>query len=158
MSETGREGARRTLADFALPSEPGNEREAMERVAGAVRGLGLAPARLERLKTAVAEATMNAMEHGNEYRPEAPVAVRVLASAEDLSVLVTDRGSGPVPTPIAETPDLRAKLEEREPPRGWGLFLIRNMVDEMNVTTGEDRHTVELVLRLKGDDDAGETA
>jgi serine/threonine-protein kinase RsbW len=114
----------------------------MERVAEAVRGLGLAPARLERLKTAVAEATMDAMEHGNEYRPGALVAVRVLASAEDLSVLVTDRGSGPVPTPIAETPDLRAKLEEREPPRGWGLFLIRNMVDEMNVTTGEDRHTV----------------
>lgn len=158
MSETGREGARRTLADFALPSEPGNEREAMERVAEAVRGLGLAPARLERLKTAVAEATMNAMEHGNEYRPEALFAVRVLASAEDLSVLVTDRGSGPVPTPSAEAPDLGARLEEREPPRGWGLFLIRHMVDEMNVTTGEDRHTVELVLRLKGDDDAGETA
>ena len=27
---------RRTLADFALPSEPGNEREAMKRVADAV--------------------------------------------------------------------------------------------------------------------------
>ena len=51
MSETGGEGARRTLADFALPSEPGNEREAMGRAAEAVRGLRLASARLERLKT-----------------------------------------------------------------------------------------------------------
>lgn len=31
--------------------------------------------RLERLKTAVGEATMNAMEHGNRYDPEKPVAV-----------------------------------------------------------------------------------
>ena len=63
----------RVLAEFELPSEPGNEREAIARVAGAVAGLGLEPARLERLKTAVAEATMNAMEHGNEYRADRPV-------------------------------------------------------------------------------------
>ena len=34
--------------------------------------------RLERLKTAVGEATMNAMEHGNRYRADRPVSVRVL--------------------------------------------------------------------------------
>jgi anti-sigma regulatory factor (Ser/Thr protein kinase) len=157
VSEAGREDARRTLADFALPSEPGKEREAMELVAEAVQELGLPRARLERLKTAVAEATMNTMEHGNEYRAEAPVSVRVFASSENLSVLITDRGSSPVPTPGAEAPDLKARLEGGESPRGWGLFLIRNMVDEMNVTTGEDDHTIELVLHLKGDSDAGKT-
>lgn len=157
MSDTGGEPAHRTLADFTLPSEPGNEREAMEIVAGAVRDLDLPPARLEKLKTAVSEATINAMEHGNGYRPEAPVVVRVLASAEDLFVRITDRGGGPVSAPGAEAPDLEARLEGRESPRGWGLFLIRNMVDEMNVTAGEDHHTIELVLRLKGDDDATET-
>ena len=31
----------RVLADFDLPSEPGNERQAMERVERAVAGLGL---------------------------------------------------------------------------------------------------------------------
>jgi serine/threonine-protein kinase RsbW len=63
-----RSGARRTLAELSVPSEPGNERRAMEKVAGAVEGLGLPAPTLERLKTAVAEATMNAMEHGNHYR------------------------------------------------------------------------------------------
>src|SRR3954454_8041859 len=53
------------LAAFELPSAPGNEREAMDRVARAVAGLGIEPARLERLKTAVGETAMNAMEHGN---------------------------------------------------------------------------------------------
>ena len=42
-------------SDFALPSEPGNEWEAMELVAEAVRDLSLPPACLERLKTAVAD-------------------------------------------------------------------------------------------------------
>jgi anti-sigma regulatory factor (Ser/Thr protein kinase) len=148
----------RILADFALPSEPGNEREAMALVAKVVRELGLPPARLERLKTAVAEATMNAMEHGNRYRPEVPVTVRVLTSAADLLVLITDRGGGPVPAPGAEAPDLEAKLEGLQSVRGWGLFLIRNMVDEMNVTTDDVHHTVELVMHLQGDDDASETA
>lgn len=148
----------RTLADFSLPSEPGNERQAMERVAEAVRDLGLGSRNLERLQTAVAEATMNAMEHGNEYRPDAPVTIRVLASAEELSVFITDQGGDPVPTPGGETPDLEAKLEGTQTPRGWGLFLIQNMVDEMHVTTDQSHHTVELVVHLKGGQNASETA
>ena len=142
-----RSGARRTLAELSVPSEPGNERRAMEEVAGAVEGLGLPDRTLERLKTAVAEATMNAMEHGNNYRSEAPVVIEVSASEADLSVKLTDEGSGP-PAFDSETPDLEAKLEGMQTPRGWGLFLIKSMVDEMSVTGDEHHHTVELVMHL----------
>ena len=142
------------LADFELPSEPGNERRVIERVERAIADLGLEPTRVERLKTAVAEATMNAMEHGNEYRADRPVSIRVLLSTESVLVQVTDRGdAGERPEP--ETPDLQAKLEGRQKPRGWGLFLIEKMVDEARVTSEAGRHTVELALRLEGgpDDD-----
>src|SRR5919106_3693786 len=139
----------RTVAEFDLPSERGNERLAMERVADAIQGLGLAPARLERLKTAVAEATMNAMEHGNGYRAEVPVSIKVLASGAALSVRITDRGGGR-PIPEAEVPDLDAKLAGEQSPRGWGLFLIKNMVDHVFVASDDTHHTVELVLSLKG--------
>jgi serine/threonine-protein kinase RsbW len=142
-----RSGARRTLAELSVPSEPGNERRAMEEVAGAVEGLGLPDRTLERLKTAVAEATMNAMEHGNQYRSEAPVVIEVSASEVDLSVKLTDEGSGP-PAFDSETPDLEAKLEGMQSPRGWGLFLIKSMVDEMSVTGDEHHHTVELIVHL----------
>jgi hypothetical protein len=47
-------------------------------------------------------------------------------------------------------PDLEAKLAGMQSPRGWGLFLIQNMVDEMNVTGDEHHHTVELILHLDG--------
>ncbi len=149
-----RSGARRTLAELSVPSEPGNERRAMEEVAGAVMELGLPERTLERLKTAVAEATMNAMEHGNHYRAELPVLIEVLASEADLSIKITDEGSGP-PAFDSETPDLEAKLEGVQTPRGWGLFLIKSMVDEMKVTGDEHHHTVELVLHLDGQEEGG---
>ena len=144
-----RSGARRTLAELRVPSEPGNERRAMEEVAGAVMELGLPERTLERLKTAVAEATMNAMEHGNHYRAELPVLIEVSASDAELSIKITDEGSGP-PAFHSEVPDLEAKLEGIQTPRGWGLFLIKNMVDDMNVTGDEHHHTIELILHLDG--------
>jgi serine/threonine-protein kinase RsbW len=145
----------RVLAKLSVSSEPGNERLAMERVAEVVKGLGLSEERLERLKTAVAEATMNAMEHGNRYRPEVPVVIEVLSSDVDLSVRINDQGGSLVPDPDEEVPNLEAKLEGLQMPRGWGLFLIRNMVDEMHITSDEVHHTVGLVVHLEGGEDAG---
>ncbi|MDQ3678548.1 MAG: SpoIIE family protein phosphatase [Actinomycetota bacterium] len=145
----------RVLVEFELPSAPGNERHAIERVERAVADLGLDSARLNRLKTAVAEATMNAMEHGNEYQADRPVWIRVLHSADRLRVQVTDQGdAGELDEP--EVPDMVAKLEGRQKPRGWGLFLIEKMVDEARVTSEGGGHTLELVLRLEGESDDDE--
>ena len=151
-----RDGTRRTLAELRVPSEPGNERRAMEEVAGTVEGLGLPGRTLDRLKTAVAEATMNAMEHGNRYREEAPVLIEVSATDAELSVKITDEGTGPAAFD-PQTPDLEAKLDGAQTPRGWGLFLIKSMVDEMNVTGDERHHTVELILHLNGRAEGGAT-
>ena len=71
-----RDGARRSSS---LRASRETSARRSRRVESAIAGLGMAPARLERLKTAVAEATMNAMEHGNEYRPDSPVRIRVAA-------------------------------------------------------------------------------
>jgi serine phosphatase RsbU (regulator of sigma subunit)/CHASE1-domain containing sensor protein/anti-sigma regulatory factor (Ser/Thr protein kinase) len=153
LDAVGNNRDRRTLADLTLPSVPGNERRAMEEVARAVSGLGLPEKTLERLKTAVAEATMNAMEHGNRYNPEVPVKIELLSSDADLFVRITDQGGSPVPDPDKEVPDLEAKLAGTQTPRGWGLFLIQNMVDEVRVSGNPNHHTIELVIHLEGDED-----
>ncbi len=137
-----------TIADFTIPSEPGNERIAMKGVAEAISPLGLPEDRLERLKTAVAEATMNAIEYGNKNRADLLVTIRVMKAAGRLAVRITDQG-GRQEIPDAPTPDLEAKLAGLQSPRGWGLFLIKNLVDEMNVIPNEDSNTFELVLKLK---------
>lgn len=140
----------RHLVSFSLPSEAGRGREAMDRVADAVAGLSLDGRRLDGLRTAVAEAVNNAVEHGNAARAELPVDVVVTASRERLRVRVTDRRVG-ADAPVApEEPDIGAKLRGEQSPRGWGLFLIRNMVDETRAFADERGGTVELVVHLHG--------
>jgi serine phosphatase RsbU (regulator of sigma subunit)/anti-sigma regulatory factor (Ser/Thr protein kinase) len=149
LARTGTSQPRELERTLALPSEPGNERGAMQWVAEVVAPLGLEPARLERLKTAVSEAVMNAIEHGNESRPEVPVDIAVHAADGTLAVRITDRGGSASGAGDPELPDLEAKLAGRQSPRGWGLFLIRSMVDEVREESGEHLHTIELRLRLE---------
>jgi serine phosphatase RsbU (regulator of sigma subunit)/anti-sigma regulatory factor (Ser/Thr protein kinase) len=141
------------LSEFEVASIPGNERLAIEQVARAVEGLALSPQRLERLKTAVGEATMNAMEHGNQYQADLSVLLRVAVSPEHLVVAITD-SVGEQAIPESTLPDLDAKLAGLQSPRGWGLFLIRNMVDDLRTSSEGIRHTIELVFKLGGDEDA----
>jgi anti-sigma regulatory factor (Ser/Thr protein kinase) len=135
------------LADLQIPSAPGNERLAMKQVLDVVAGLGLNKTRLDKLGTAVAEATMNAIEHGNENNPEINVHITVDATDERLSIRVVDHGGGR-DIPESTAPDLDKKLAGEQTPRGWGLFLIKNMVDEMNVSSDDTHHTIELVMNL----------
>ena len=137
-----------TLAELSIPSVPGNERQAMEQVALAVRDLHLPTRRLEQLKTAVAEATMNAMEHGNHYQADVPVVIQVQASDTTLAVRITDQGEGPAVID-PQMPDLEAKLAELQTPRGWGLFLIKNLVDDLYIINNEAHHTIELIINLE---------
>jgi len=98
---------------------------------------------------------MNAIEHGNRMNVELPVHVRASVAEGELVVRIVDNGGGrDIPEP--ETPDLEAKLEGRQKPRGWGLFLMRNMVDDVRIHTTNMHHSIELVMKLdatKGADD-----
>jgi anti-sigma regulatory factor (Ser/Thr protein kinase) len=141
-----------TLTEFSLPSQPGNERAAVNRVQEALRPLTLPPRTLERLGTAVAEATMNAMEHGNNYQADVPVAIQVDVSSASVRIGITDQGD-PIPLE-ADAPDLELKLAGLQTPRGWGLFLIKNMVDGMQVVDDESGHTLQLTIHRKGADNA----
>lgn len=137
------------ITSFTLASFEGNERVAIDRVEQALAGAGIAFDRLERLKTAVAETVMNAIEHGNQNREDLEVGVEVFADPHSIMIRVKDGGSAPSPN-VAETPDLEAKLAGDQSPRGWGLFLIEKMVDELRSFDDQDGHTVELVMNIGG--------
>ena len=102
MTQVARPAPRR-LDAFELPSEPGNERLALARVAETVQGLGLSDARLEKLKTAVAEATMNAIEHGNGNRAEIPVEVEVTQQGDEIVVAISDQGGEAHPSDSSDS-------------------------------------------------------
>lgn len=143
-------GSWRTLADFSTSSEPGGERAVIARVADVVEPLHLSRDALDRLCTAVGETVMNAIEHGNQNDPALPVDVAVRTDDETVEVLVSDNGGLRELPDHPEIPDLDAKLEGLQRPRGWGLFLVRSMVDAMDVVADPDdptRHTARLRLR-----------
>jgi anti-sigma regulatory factor (Ser/Thr protein kinase) len=148
-SEAHHQDASQTILEFSLASEPGNERLAMEEVGKVVEAAGFPKDRLEKLKTAVAEATLNAIEHGNKYDPNLPATICVTKTADRFTVYITDNGGGK-PIPEENNPDLDAKLSGLQSPRGWGLFLIKSMVDEMKIHTDSEHHTVELIFLVPG--------
>ncbi len=140
----------RVLAAFEVTSESGGERRVLPVLATAIEPLGLPKARRDALATAVAEAAMNAIEHGNDGRPGLPVRVVVAATDSAVLVTVTDRAVTGTGDATAQVPDLDAKLAGLQSPRGWGLFLMRELVDEVRTRDSGGGHTVELVLHRNG--------
>ncbi len=141
----------RLLDEFSERSEPGRERQAEQRVRQSVSGLNLSTDELDRLATAVAETVMNAIEHGNHNQPTLPVDICVRSDGASVEVLVSDNGGLRELPEHPEMPDLDAKLDGRQTPRGWGLFLIRSMVDELDIVqdpADPARHTARLLLRI----------
>ncbi|MEN8210840.1 MAG: ATP-binding protein, partial [Thermodesulfobacteriota bacterium] len=130
----------------------GYERIAMECSASFARIVGFLPDRIDDLKTAVSEACLNAMEHGNKSHPDTRVVVNMQYRDNVFSITVKDHGDGIQKLPdYIENPDINKKIENLQTPRGLGLFLIKQLVDqvEFNKMTDEG-HMVRMVLKLTG--------
>jgi len=138
--------------EVSLPNKLGYERIAMSCSATFAKIVGFLPERVEDLKTAVSEACLNAMEHGNLNHPEKRVLVTMDYKDHIFRVSVMDQGEGMGNTPeIPKEPDIEKKIEALETPRGLGMFLIKQLVDqvEYNKITDEG-HMVRMVLKLTG--------
>jgi serine/threonine-protein kinase RsbW len=114
--------------ELRLPSRLGYEKVAMNTAASVARLMGFADERVEDLKTAVAEACINAMEHGNKLDATLTVGVILSMDEDTLEVKVTDTGEGPKGKTSA--PDIDKKMHGEEDARGMGMFLIQALVDE----------------------------
>src|SRR4051812_42566180 len=78
--------------ELSFPSELGYEKIAREAVAAFARRLGCDRERVEDLKTALGEACINAIEHGNGRAPGLRVDVSCISAADRLTIEVCDRG------------------------------------------------------------------
>ena len=135
-----------------LPNKLGYERIAMACSATFAKIVGFLPERIEDLKTAVSEACLNAMEHGNLNRPDKRVLITMDYKDHIFRVSVMDQGEGMGnSSEMYEEPDIDKKIENLQTPRGLGMFLIKQLVDqvEYNKVTDEG-HMVRMVLKLTG--------
>ena len=117
-----------TTVEVRLPSRLGYEKVAMSTASAVAKLMGFREDRVEDLKTAVAEACINAMEHGNKLDESLSVGLVLSMNADSLEVKVVDTGAGAPGHGI--TPDIDKKMHEEEKARGMGMFLIQALVDE----------------------------
>jgi serine/threonine-protein kinase RsbW len=133
--------------EVRLPSELGFEKIAMSTAAGMASLMGFSQDRIEDLKTAVAEACINAIEHGNKFDDQLDVGVVLSSNDDELEVKVIDDGGGLHSTPAS--PNIDRKITGEEDPRGMGMFLIQALVDEAEWHNGPPgKSFVRLVIRL----------
>jgi serine/threonine-protein kinase RsbW len=125
----------------------GFEKVAMATSSSVAKLMGFREDRVEDLKTAVGEACINAIEHGNRLNEKLNVGVELSVNADTLEVKVIDDGKGmdKQPGKIA-TPDIDRKMHGEEAARGMGMFLIQALVDEAGAE-GKSSY-VRLVIRL----------
>ena len=136
------------IVEVTLPNEMGYERVAMACSASFAKMFGLAPERIEDLKTIVGEAAINAMQHGNKDRPDARVNFTLKHEDDAINIWVMDEGDGI--KRLLPDPNIERIIDNLDPPVGFGTFFIKQLADhvEFNETTDKGL-ALKMVIKIK---------
>jgi Anti-sigma regulatory factor (Ser/Thr protein kinase) len=127
---------------LALPMVPEMEIEASKTAMAIAESMRMSPDRIDEVRMAVVEACINALEHSRSSDKEVFVTFEVLGDRdpEKLRITVQDTGVGFSPEGVEE-PTIEEKLKSRRK-RGWGLKIIRGLMDEVEIHSGMEGTTV----------------
>jgi len=129
-----------------LPNILGYERIAMASSASFAKMVGFGYERIEDLKTIVAEAAINAMQHGNKGREDSEVVVTLGLKDNAIHVEVADHGDGI--SEILPKPDIERIMNNLDPPIGFGVFLIQELADDVEFNLDTDSgHRINIVVK-----------
>jgi serine/threonine-protein kinase RsbW len=127
---------------LALPMVPEMEIEASKTATAIAEFIGMSPDRIDEVRMAVVEACINALEHSRAADREVFVTFEVIGDKdpEKLRITVRDSGVGFAPEELTE-PTIEEKLKSQRK-RGWGLKIIRGLMDEVEIHSGSEGTTV----------------
>lgn len=133
--------------EVTLTNQLGYERVAMACSESFAKMFGLPPARIEDLKTVVGEAAINAMQHGNKGRSGARVTVFMNFKDDAINVWVVDEGDGIKHFP--SKPNIERIMDNLDPPIGFGVFLIRELSDQVEFNDRVNgSHAVRVAIKM----------
>lgn len=135
--------------ELHIPSVLGWERTAMDLAGSVARRMGFLPERIEDIKTAVSEATINAMEHGNKLDAAQRVLIVLAPDPAALRITVRDHSHQPFTGPTGGDPKLDDMVAGLARSRGWGVFLIKELVDEVEFVPTARGNVVRMVIHLE---------
>jgi serine/threonine-protein kinase RsbW len=130
-----------------LPMGADNELLAATTVEQVARRLNFTPEAINQIKTAVVEACINASEHS--LSPERKIYQRFRVENDKLVITISSRGILPAGIIGNEEP---AKPEESEPDdqrRGWGIKLIRTLMDEVEFERVDEGTSLRMTKYLR---------
>ena len=134
------------VVKIILPNMIGYERIAMASLASFAKMFDFPPDRIEDLKTVVAEAAINAMQHGNKGRMDALVTIAASFKDDALRVSAIDEGDGM--KEVLPKPDIDRIIDELDPPSGFGVFLIQELADEVEFNADSaEGHCLRMIIR-----------
>lgn len=138
------------VIELRLPSRLGYERIAMDAASSLARRMGFNEDRVDALRTALAEAVTNAIEHGNAHDAAMKVLVMLTVRPDELVVSVADAGRKTLDqTKTMQKPNIEESLT-RADKGGWGIWLIRELVDEVEFSTDPGGgNQVRMVIHLE---------
>jgi serine/threonine-protein kinase RsbW len=128
---------------LALPMVPEMEIEASKTATAIAESIRMSPDRIDEVRMAVVEACINALEHSHATDREVYVTFQVLGEGGDpdkLRIMVRDTGVG-FSLETQESPRMEDKIKAVRK-RGWGLKIIRGLMDEVEILSGDDGTTV----------------
>jgi serine/threonine-protein kinase RsbW len=134
--------------ELHIPSQLGWERAAMDLAAGVARRMGFPADRVDDIKTAISEATINAIEHGNGQDAGQRVQIVLVPGADKLEICIKDQSPRPFGPLDTAAPNLDDRLNGLTAARGWGIFLIRSLVDEAQFSSTKSGNVVRIVMHL----------
>ena len=125
-----------------LPMLPNMEIEASKAATSMAEEMQMSPDKIDEVRMAVVEACINAYEHSNAPDRELHLSVAMLGDEqpERLCVTVRDNGTGFLPESV-QKPSIEDKFRSSNK-RGWGLTIIRGLMDEVEIRSGAQGTTV----------------
>ncbi len=137
-----------TTFALSLPSELGAEKLVRHTLAWILSRLKFGADRVADVQTAVSEACINAIEHGNDCRPGRRFNVVVSYTPEHVDTIVADEGVRPFDLPHEAPATIEQKLAGLAPFRGMGLLLIGQLVDECSFVPAQSGQGNRVHMRV----------
>ena len=99
------------------------------------------------ISMALIEATINAFEHSESQKD---IFINFTISDDELTIKVIDQGKG-FDSKGIQIPDIDSKLKKQERKRGWGVMLIKELMDSVDYESGNDGTTLTMTKKKKNE-------
>ena len=127
---------------LTLPMLPDMEIAASKTATAMAEFMQMSADKVDEVRMAVVEACINAFEHSHAEDLKVYITYAVLGDEEpeQLRITIRDRGIGFRPADVVE-PRIEDKLKASSK-RGWGLKIIKGLMDEVEIESHEDGTTI----------------